>query len=188
MGRGAGDHRGLPPLVTAILTAWCGFEASKWGGRMSIDFSQASSDRIRSVDLASESRDAQAVDLAIYSSGSTRGPMGDPALAEYYHERFTREFAVAFADREAGGEGLASPFAEPSFIPRGARNRPSWRRRPTRSSRPPSRATSAATTTPCSPCSSRWCSSSPRCRNAISRAGADGSCSVSARPSRSSAA
>ena len=29
--------------ITAILTAWCGFEASKWSGMMSIEFSQASS-------------------------------------------------------------------------------------------------------------------------------------------------
>jgi len=29
--------------LTAVLTAWCGFQASKWGGDMSISFSQASS-------------------------------------------------------------------------------------------------------------------------------------------------
>src|SRR5215218_8770632 len=36
--------------VTAIMTAWCGFEASKWGGEMSIAFSQASSARIEAVE------------------------------------------------------------------------------------------------------------------------------------------
>lgn len=105
--------------VTAILTAWCGFEASKWGGQMSIDFSQASSDRIRAVDLASESRDAQAVDLAIYMQWVDAQATGDTALAEYYQARFTPEFAVAFADWQAGGQSLKSPFAEPSYIPEG---------------------------------------------------------------------
>jgi hypothetical protein len=31
--------------VTAIMTAWCGFESSKWGGEMSVSFSRASTDR-----------------------------------------------------------------------------------------------------------------------------------------------
>ncbi|WP_407320379.1 hypothetical protein UQW22_07980 [Isoptericola halotolerans] len=36
--------------LTAILTTWCGFGSSKWSGQMSIQFSQASSARIQSVD------------------------------------------------------------------------------------------------------------------------------------------
>ena len=33
--------------ISAVLTAWSGFEASKWGGEMSIAFSQASSARVQ---------------------------------------------------------------------------------------------------------------------------------------------
>ena len=106
--------------ITAILTAWCGFESSKWGGLMSIEFSQASSARIQSVDLASESRDWQAVDLALYMQWVDATASGDAALAEYYDERFTAEFAVAFADWQAGGESVKSPFAEPSYVPMGS--------------------------------------------------------------------
>jgi hypothetical protein len=106
--------------ITAILTAWCGFESSKWGGQMSIEFSQASSARIQSVDLASESRDWQAVDLAIYMQWVDATASGDTALAEYYEERFTAEFAVAFADGQDGGESVKSPFAEPSYVPVGS--------------------------------------------------------------------
>jgi hypothetical protein len=106
--------------ITAILTAWCGFESSKWGGQMSIEFSQASSARIQSVDLASESRDWQAVDLAVYMQWVDATASGDAALAEYYHVRFTDEFAVAFADWQAGGESVESPFAEPSYVPMGS--------------------------------------------------------------------
>jgi hypothetical protein len=35
--------------VTAVLAAWCGFESAKWGGEMSIAFSQASSSRIEAA-------------------------------------------------------------------------------------------------------------------------------------------
>jgi hypothetical protein len=106
--------------ITAILTAWCGFESSKWSGQMSIDFSQASSARIQSVDLAGESRDWQAVDLAIYVQWVDATATGDVALAEYYQERFTPELALAFADWQAGGESVKSPFAEPSYVPVGS--------------------------------------------------------------------
>jgi hypothetical protein len=106
--------------VTAILTAWCGFESSKWGGQMSIEFSQASGARIQSVDFASEARDARAVDLAIYSQWITAVAAGDQALADYVRERFTPAFAVAFEKWQAEGENLRSPFAEPSYVPAGS--------------------------------------------------------------------
>lgn len=105
--------------VTAILTAWCGFESSKWGGQMSIQFSQASGARIQSVDLASEARDAQAVDLAIYTEWLGATARGDTEFADYVRDRFTPEFAVAFDAWEAGGQELRSPFAEPSYVPEG---------------------------------------------------------------------
>jgi len=106
--------------VTAILTAWCGFESSKWGGHMSIDFSRASTARIRSIDLASEARDARAIDLELYIQWVDATATGDTALAQYYETRFTPEVAVAFADWQAGGESLPSPFAEPSYTPEGS--------------------------------------------------------------------
>jgi len=106
--------------VTAILTAWCGFESSKWGGQMSIRFSEASSARIHAADLASEARDARAVDLTIYAQWVQARASGDTALADYVEARFTPEFAVAFEDWQAGGEDLRSPFAEPSYVPTGS--------------------------------------------------------------------
>lgn len=105
--------------LTAILTAWCGFEASKWSGQMSIRFSEASSARIRAADLASEARDAQAVDLTIYAEWVRARAEGETELARYVESRFTPEFAVAFEDWQAGGENLRSPFAEDAYVPQG---------------------------------------------------------------------
>ncbi|MET0933467.1 MAG: hypothetical protein ABWX56_07110 [Mycetocola sp.] len=106
--------------ITAILTAWCGFESSKWGGQMSIQFSQASGARIQSVDFASASRDAQAVDLAIYTEWVLATARGDTALADYVSARFSPDFAIAFDDWQAGGQDLESPFREPSYVPAGS--------------------------------------------------------------------
>jgi hypothetical protein len=105
--------------VTAILTAWCGFESSKWGGQMSIEFSQASGSRIQSADFASASRDAQAVDLAIYTEWILATARGDTELADYVSARFSPEFSVAFEDWQAGDQDLKSPFLEPSYVPEG---------------------------------------------------------------------
>lgn len=106
--------------VTAILTAWCGFESSKWSGMMSIEFSQASSARIRSIDLASEARDAQAVDLAIYTQWIQARAAGNAELADYIEARFTPEFTVAFEEWQAGGEAEPSPFAVESYVAEGS--------------------------------------------------------------------
>lgn len=105
--------------VTAVLTAWCGFESSKWGGQMSISFSEASSARIRAVDLASEARDARALDLTVYAQWVQARAAGDTALEQYVQDRFPPELAVAFDDWQAAGEDLRSPFAEPSYVPEG---------------------------------------------------------------------
>jgi hypothetical protein len=105
--------------ATAILTAWCGFESSKWGGQMSIDFSQASAARIQSSNASSEARDARSIDLAIYAQWIDARATGDTALESYVEARFTPEFQVAFADWESGGEQAKSPFAEPSYVPTG---------------------------------------------------------------------
>jgi hypothetical protein len=105
--------------VTAILTAWCGFESSKWSGEMSIQFSQASADRIKSSDAASEARDARQIDLAVYTQWIDARAAGDKQLESYVQTRFTPEFRVAFDAWQNNDEALKSPFAEPSYVPAG---------------------------------------------------------------------
>ena len=51
--------------VTAILTARCGFESSKWGGEMSISFSRASTARIEAARQQGVANNAQQQDLSI---------------------------------------------------------------------------------------------------------------------------
>lgn len=105
--------------VTAVLTAWCGFQSSKWGGAMSIAFSQASSARIQAADAMSQARDARGFDLAIYTEYVNAVATDQTRLADYVKERFTPEFSVAFADWDSHGRALSSPFKEPSYQPPG---------------------------------------------------------------------
>jgi len=120
--RGAGVRETLALIllaVTAILTAWCGFESSKWGGEMSIAFSRASSARIEAARQQGEANTAQQQDLMIYSVYVQAEAAGDARLAEYVRARFSPPFKVAFDAWVAVGKTANSPFAMPEYVPPG---------------------------------------------------------------------
>ncbi|WP_350348577.1 hypothetical protein ABIQ69_01225 [Agromyces sp. G08B096] len=106
--------------AVAVLTAWCGFQSSKWGGEMSIAFSQASSARVQAADHASGARDARAADQAIWVQWVLATDRGDAALASYIEQRFSPEFRVAFDAWNAGDREAQGPFAMPEYVPPGA--------------------------------------------------------------------
>ncbi|GAA5202981.1 hypothetical protein [Microbacterium jejuense] len=105
--------------VTAVLTAWCGFEASKWGGEMSIAFSQASSARIQATAAEGQARDARLYDLSMFTQWVLAEEAGNDELRVFIEERFTPEFAVAFSAWEAGGRTERGPFVLDEYVPPG---------------------------------------------------------------------
>lgn len=105
--------------ITAVLTAWCGFEASKWGGEMSIAFSQASSARIQAAVADGTARDARQYDLTLYTQFVLAERAVDHQLADYIEARFSPEFRVAFDAWEAGGRSAQGPFVMAEYVPPG---------------------------------------------------------------------
>ncbi|WP_239453533.1 MULTISPECIES: hypothetical protein [Microbacterium] len=105
--------------ITAVLTAWCGFEASKWGGEMSIAFSQASSARIQATAAEGTARDARLYDLSMFTEWVLAEEAGNDDLRVFIEERFTPEFAVAFDVWEAGGRTERGPLAMDEYVPPG---------------------------------------------------------------------
>jgi hypothetical protein len=106
--------------TTTILTAWSAFEASKWGGAMSIAFSEASSARLEStrLDGAADVRASNQIALWTQWAAATAG--GDAELASFLLERFPEPLATAHEDWQLAG-GVApgspdSPFDMPSYI------------------------------------------------------------------------
>ncbi|MBB5790352.1 hypothetical protein [Jiangella mangrovi] len=111
--------------VTAVLTAWSGFEASKWGGEMSIAFSRASTARIEASRDAAEADAARGFDLDVFSVYVQAVAAGDEALRQFVQTRFTDHFAVAFdawtaMSPLANPDAPKSPFALPEYQPPGA--------------------------------------------------------------------
>jgi hypothetical protein len=120
------DHTAAQELIAvillslvAVLTAWCGYQAAKWGGDSSVAFSEASVARIEASDDDSRARDARSVDLAIYTQWVLAGANGDSALADYIEQRFSPEFAVAFDAWQADGMQEKGPFARDEYVPPG---------------------------------------------------------------------
>ncbi|WP_307858578.1 hypothetical protein [Microbacterium flavescens] len=105
--------------ITAVLTAWCGFEASKWGGEMSIAFSQASSARIQGESAEGRARDARLYDLSIYTEWVLAEADGRDELVSFIEERFSPEFRTAFDAWDAGGRVEQGPLAMPEYVPPG---------------------------------------------------------------------
>ncbi|AEE44777.1 hypothetical protein Celf_0637 [Cellulomonas fimi ATCC 484] len=111
--------------VTAVLTAWSVFEASQWGGEMSIAFSKASSARIEASRHAAEADAARGYDLQTFAVWVQAVAQGDEPLAAFARERFSPQLAPAM-DAWLATEPLQdpdaprSPFALPVYEPPGA--------------------------------------------------------------------
>ncbi len=105
--------------ITAVLTAWCGFEASKWGGEMSIAFSKASSARVQATAAELTSQTARQYDLTLYVEWVLAEERGDAELATFIERRFTPEFAIAFDAWIVEGRDAAGPFAMDAYVPPG---------------------------------------------------------------------
>ena len=105
--------------VTAVLTAWCGFESSKWSGEMSIAFSQASSARIEAARQEGIANAARQADLSIWGVYVQARAQGDSALATYVERRFTPHFQVAYRAWIAQREPTTGPFRMKEYVPPG---------------------------------------------------------------------
>jgi hypothetical protein len=108
--------------VTALLTAWCGFEASKWGGEMSIAFSRASAARIEAAKQQGIANNARQQDLTVYGVFLQAEAAGNDQLARYVSNRFSNEFKVAFEAWNTAGRTSGAPFDLPEYVPRGTRD------------------------------------------------------------------
>ena len=82
--------------VTAIVTAWTGFQASKWSGAMSISFSQASAARIEAARFDADANRRIAVQVQLFTQWAQAYRGDDPQLARFLAQRFPEPLATAF--------------------------------------------------------------------------------------------
>jgi hypothetical protein len=105
--------------ITAVVTAWCGFQSSQWDGEMSIAFTEASSARIEAARQAGVANAARQADLSIWGVYLQARAEGNTALARYVEQRFTDHFRVAYHAWIAHGEPTQGPFKMKEYVPPG---------------------------------------------------------------------
>ena len=106
--------------VSAILTAWAAFESSKWGGAMSISFSQASTQRIEASRFSDKADSRQGVQVDLFTQWVQAKGAGEEETADFLEARFPEPLRTAYTDwlatnPLAAGAPPTSPFEMPSY-------------------------------------------------------------------------
>jgi hypothetical protein len=107
--------------VTAILTAWTGFQSSKWGGAMSTAFSRASSARVEAARHDNDAATRQAIQVGLFTQWVQAVGAKDTTVSTFISARFPEPLATAFQDWLA-----TRPLVDPS-APRSPFDMPSYR-------------------------------------------------------------
>ncbi|WP_457208549.1 hypothetical protein [Nocardioides sp. P5_C9_2] len=82
--------------VTAIMTAWAGFQSSKWGGAMSISFAQASTARIEAARFEGDANRKQTIQVSLFTQWLDAYQSDDAELTDFLQQRFPEPLASAF--------------------------------------------------------------------------------------------
>jgi hypothetical protein len=99
--------------LTALATAWSGYQASLWDGIQSSNYTQASASRTNAAQERTEANQFRLADLGIFESYIEATIDGNEPVADFYSERFRDEFRVAF-DAWMVLDPLNDPEAPPS--------------------------------------------------------------------------
>jgi hypothetical protein len=122
--------------IAAVLAAWTGFEAAKWGGVQANSYSQAGASRVESTRSSTEAGQNVTIDVVSFTqwlqAAQAEGLFADPSdaqpgyvpdpevLSGFLYERFRPEFKIAVdawvATRpRANPDAPTTPFAMPQY-------------------------------------------------------------------------
>jgi hypothetical protein len=99
--------------LTAVATAWSGYQASLWDGIQSSNYSQASALRTQASQKLTEANQFRLGDLSVFENYIDASVAGDAPLADFYRKRFRDEFEPAY-DAWIALDPLSNPDAPPS--------------------------------------------------------------------------
>jgi hypothetical protein len=106
--------------LTALATAWSGYQASLWDGIQSSNYTRASAARTNAAQERTEANQFRIADLTIFESHIDALIDGNDEVAEFYRQRFRDEFAVAYEawialDPLTNPNAPASPLGLPEY-------------------------------------------------------------------------
>jgi hypothetical protein len=106
--------------VVAIVTAWSGYQGTKWGGHQSMLYAQASSIRLQADELGTRAGQILVADATIFTAWLQAHHDGDRPLQTELERRFSPPYATAFQDwlgthPFTDPDAPAGPAAMPGF-------------------------------------------------------------------------
>lgn len=106
--------------VTTVVTAWVGFQASKWSGAMSISFSEASSARIEASRQEGVANRKLSLQATLFAQWAAAYAADDQELADFLEARFPEPLATAFpvwlgSKPLQDPDAAATPFELPEY-------------------------------------------------------------------------
>jgi hypothetical protein len=106
--------------LTALATAWSGYQAALWDGVQSSNYTQASAARTEASQNHTEANQFRLGDLSVFENYIDATIGGDAQLADFYRQRFRDEFEPAYQawialDPVSNPDAPASPLAMPEY-------------------------------------------------------------------------
>ena len=110
----------LTLALTALATAWSGYQASLWDGIQSSNYTQASGARTNAAQQRTAANQFRIADLSVFEAHVDALLTGNDDVADFYRQRFRDEFAVAYEawialDPLQNQDAPASPLAMPEY-------------------------------------------------------------------------
>ena len=96
--------------IATIVTAWSAFQATKWGGVMSLEFSAANAARTEANQAYTAAGQQVVIDVITFTDWLNATGTDQTELADFYEERFREEFTPAF-DAWLAADPLNDPDA-----------------------------------------------------------------------------
>jgi len=103
-----------------VATAFSTYQSTRWRGEQAVDYSKATAARIQSSEASTRAGQLSQIDIATFIQWVNASVGGKPKLAQFYRERFRKEFRPAFAawlatNPRTNPNAPLTPFAMPQY-------------------------------------------------------------------------
>jgi hypothetical protein len=108
--------------VSALATAWSGYQASLWDGIQSSNYTQASAARTNAAQKHTEANQYRLADLSVFENYIDASLDGDTKVADFYRPRFSEALEPAYEawialEPESNPDAPPSPLGMPEYQP-----------------------------------------------------------------------
>jgi hypothetical protein len=106
--------------IASVTAAWCGYQATLWGGEQSAHYAEAGARRVESARASGLATQLTQVDVSVLIQWVNADQSGDQELADFYESRFSDVLRPAFdawiaLDPFNNPDAPNAPFSMPEY-------------------------------------------------------------------------